>query len=144
MTIGQLLETYLGKVSCMKGKIADGTPFRGVSVSDIDLEATPYSLGKMGKEKMFNGKTGEMLKGKVFIGVTYYQRLRHMVQDKIHARSKGPMQILTRQPVEGRSRKGGFRMGEMERCVCVCLCVSMSVCVSLSVSLSVFFYFFFI
>jgi DNA-directed RNA polymerase beta subunit len=123
MTIGQLLETYLGKVSCMKGKIADGTPFRGVSVSDIDLEATPYNLGKMGKEVMFNGKTGEMLKGRVFIGVTYYQRLRHMVQDKIHARSKGPMQILTRQPVEGRSRKGGFRMGEMERSFFFFVCI---------------------
>ena len=138
MTIGQLLETYLGKVSCMKGKIADGTPFRGVSVSDIDLEATPYNLGKMGKEVMFNGKTGEMLKGKVFIGVTYYQRLRHMVQDKIHARSKGPMQILTRQPVEGRSRKGGFRMGEMERSMSsyVSPCLPMSTCVSLCLPVS--------
>jgi DNA-directed RNA polymerase beta subunit len=115
MTIGQLLESLLGKVSCMAGKIADGTPFRGVTPENINLAAKAYDIGKMGKEVMFNGKTGEMLKQPVFIGLTYYQRLRHMVQDKIHARAKGPMQILTRQPVEGRSRKGGFRMGEMER-----------------------------
>lgn len=115
MTIGQLLESLLGKVSCMKGKVADGTPFRGITPKDIDLAARPYNIGKMGKEMMINGKTGEMLKNPVFIGMTYYQRLRHMVQDKIHTRAKGPMQILTRQPVEGRSRKGGFRMGEMER-----------------------------
>jgi len=120
MTIGQLLESLLGKLSCMKGKIADGTPFRGVRVQDIDAACQPYDLGQMGKEIMMNGKTGELLEQRVFIGVTYYQRLKHMVQDKIHARAKGPMQILTRQPAEGRSRHGGFRMGEMERyCVCV-------------------------
>jgi DNA-directed RNA polymerase beta subunit len=111
MTIGQLMESYLGKVSCMTGKIADGTPFRGVSAADIDLAAKPYDLGRMGKEVMYDGRSGEMLKNRVFIGVTQYQRLRHMVQDKVHARAKGPMQILTRQPVEGRSRKGGLRVG---------------------------------
>jgi DNA-directed RNA polymerase II subunit RPB2 len=115
MTIGQLLESYLGKVSCMKGRPANGTPFRGITVKDIDLLAAPYQLGKQGKEVMFCGKTGKRLKRKVFIGITYYQRLKHMVKDKIHARSTGPMQFLTRQPLEGRARQGGFRMGEMER-----------------------------
>jgi DNA-directed RNA polymerase beta subunit len=116
MTIGQLLESALGKVSCMEGKIADGTPFRNVSIDEINS----FTSDNYGKEVMFNGKTGELMKNRAFIGVTYYQRLRHMVRDKLHARSRGPSQILTRQPVEGRSRNGGFRVGEMERDALIC------------------------
>jgi len=116
MTVAQLLETHLGKVSCIEGKIADGTAFRKVTAESINER----TLDHFGKEIMYNGKTGQMLKKRVFIGVAYYQRLRHMVQDKLHARAKGPNQILTRQPVEGRSRKGGFRMGEMERDALIC------------------------
>lgn len=111
MTIAQLIEALVGKAACLEGKLADGTPFRGVTTDDVNT----YTSDDYGKETMYNGKTGEVLKNRVFIGVVYYQRLRHMVQDKLHARAKGPNQILTRQPVEGRSRKGGFRMGEMER-----------------------------
>jgi len=111
MTIGQLIESLLGKVACIEGKITDGTPFRNTKPEDINA----WTNDEYGKETMFNGKTGVPMKYKAFLGVTYYQRLRHMVQDKLHARAKGPNQILTRQPVEGRSRKGGFRMGEMER-----------------------------
>jgi DNA-directed RNA polymerase II subunit RPB2 len=115
MTIGQLFEMYLSKVCAMRGEIGDGTPFRGVGVADIDLEAKTQSVLHKGKETMYCGKTGELLANRVFVGCAYYQRLKHMVQDKIHARGKGPRQILTRQPLEGRSRKGGLRLGEMER-----------------------------
>jgi DNA-directed RNA polymerase II subunit RPB2 len=116
MTVAQLLEMHLGKVSCLEGQIADGTAFRKITAEEIN----EHSLDQFGKEIMYNGKTGEMLQQKVFIGVAYYQRLRHIVRDKLHARAKGPNQILTRQPVEGRSRKGGFRMGEMERDALIC------------------------
>jgi len=115
MTIGQLLECLLGKLCCAEGFIGDGTPFRGVSVENIAQELKKHGYQKHGNERLYNGMTGEMMDGLAFIGPTYYQRLKHMVKDKQHARGRGPIQILTRQPVEGRSREGGLRFGEMER-----------------------------
>jgi DNA-directed RNA polymerase II subunit RPB2 len=116
MTIGQLLECLLGKVSVLNGHESDATPFTGTQVEDVAAYLKKYyHYNELGDEVMYNGMTGEQMKVKIFIGPTYYQRLKHMVEDKIHSRSTGPLQILTRQPAEGRSREGGLRLGEMER-----------------------------
>ena len=115
MTIGQLIECLLGKLCCFEGCIGDGTPFRNVSIEQIADELEKHGFQRYGNEKLYNGMTGEPMEGVAFMGPTYYQRLKHMVLDKQHARARGPIQILTRQPVEGRSREGGLRFGEMER-----------------------------
>ena len=114
-TIGQLIECLLGKLCCCDGFIGDGTPFRGASIEHIADELEKHGYQRYGNERLYNGMTGEMMEGLAFMGPTYYQRLKHMVVDKEHARARGPVQILTRQPVEGRSREGGLRFGEMER-----------------------------
>jgi len=115
MTIGHLVECLLGKVSATTGAAGDATPFTDITVEDISraLHRCGYQL--RGNEVMYNGHTGRKLEAQIFLGPTYYQRLKHMVDDKIHSRARGPVQILTRQPVEGRSRDGGLRFGEMER-----------------------------
>ncbi|EFA79113.1 RNA polymerase II core subunit [Heterostelium album PN500] len=115
MTIGQLIECLLGKVSSMTGDEGDATPFTDVTVEAISKALHGIGYQMTGHEVMYNGHTGRRMDAQIFIGPTYYQRLKHMVDDKIHSRSRGPVQILTRQPVEGRSRDGGLRFGEMER-----------------------------
>lgn len=115
MTIGQLLECIAGKVGCFEGKIHDATAFR----SEHNQQEIYDALHKMGyqrhgNETLVNGMTGKVMEHAIFMGPTYYQRLKHMVDDKIHSRGRGPVQVLTRQPVEGRSRDGGLRVGEME------------------------------
>lgn len=116
MTIGHLIECVLGKLSSLEGEEGDATAFSTcITVEDIAAELQKYGFEGHGSEEMYNGFTGERLEAKVFIGPTFYQRLKHMVEDKIHSRSHGPLQVLTRQPVEGRSRDGGLRFGEMER-----------------------------
>lgn len=115
MTIGQLIECLLGKVSAMTGDEGDATPFTDVTVEDISQTLHNNGFQLRGNEVMYSGHTGRKLQAKIFIGPTYYQRLKHMVDDKIHSRARGPVQILTRQPLEGRSRDGGLRFGEMER-----------------------------
>jgi DNA-directed RNA polymerase II subunit RPB2 len=116
MTIAQLLETIMGKACATKGAIGNATPFTSVSVDDISqILKTDCNLNPYGNEIMYNSRTGEQIKSSIFIGPTYYQRLKHMVQDKIHSRnSNGPVVLLTRQPAEGRARDGGLRLGEME------------------------------
>jgi DNA-directed RNA polymerase II subunit RPB2 len=84
-------------------------------VSDIEKQLHSHGYDPVGNKTMINGQTGEEMECQMFMGPTYYQRLKHMVNDKIHARARGPVQNLTRQPVEGRSRSGGGRLGEMER-----------------------------
>jgi DNA-directed RNA polymerase II subunit RPB2 len=116
MTIGQLLECLLGKVSVLNGHESDASAFVGTQVEDVSaILKKYYHYDHLGDEVLYNGMTGEQLKVKIFMGPIYYQRLKHMVEDKIHSRSTGPLQILTRQPAEGRSREGGLRLGEMER-----------------------------
>ncbi|KAI5474374.1 DNA-directed RNA polymerase II subunit RPB2 [Pseudohyphozyma bogoriensis] len=115
MTIGHLVECLLSKVSTISGNEGDATPFSEVTVEVISELLKTYGYHNRGLEIMYNGHTGRKLQAQVYLGPTYYQRLKHMVNDKIHSRARGPVQILTRQPVEGRSRDGGLRFGEMER-----------------------------
>jgi DNA-directed RNA polymerase II subunit RPB2 len=115
MTIGQLKETLLGKVLLEIGMFGDGTSFGNLDVKTITEELQKLGYESYGNEVMYNGLTGEQLETNIFIGPVFYQRLKHMVNDKQHSRSIGPMVNLTRQPAEGRSRDGGFRIGEMER-----------------------------
>ena len=116
MTIAQLMECVLGKVGCIEGDIQDCTPYNDLSVEDICNKLESYGMEKHSNEIMYDGYTGRQMKTTIFIGPTYYQRLKHIVCDKIHSRSSnGPIVFLTRQPSEGRSRAGGLRVGEMER-----------------------------
>ncbi|WAQ83109.1 hypothetical protein PtA15_3A476 [Puccinia triticina] len=115
MTIGHLVECLLSKVSTITGSEGDATPFSEVTVEAISNLLKQNGYQSRGLEIMFNGHTGKKLRAQCYLGPTYYQRLKHMVNDKIHSRARGPVQILTRQPVEGRSRDGGLRFGEMER-----------------------------
>ena len=115
MTIAQLKETLLGKALLELGMFGDGTSFGDLQVSDICDELRRIGYESNGNELMYNGQTGEQLETSVFIGPVFYQRLKHMVNDKVHSRNCGPKVNLTRQPAEGRSRDGGLRYGEMER-----------------------------
>ena len=119
MTIGQLKETLLGKVILELGMFGDGTSFGNLEVKTICDELLKIGYESYGNEIMYNGLTGDQIEAAIFIGPVFYQRLKHMVSDKQHSRSIGPMVNLTRQPAEGRSRDGGFRIGEMERDVMI-------------------------
>ena len=115
MTIGQLKETLLGKLLLELGLFGDGTSFENLHVTEIAKLLQNNGYESNGNDILYNGLTGEQLESKIFIGPAFYQRLKHMVTDKQHSRSIGPMVNLTRQPAEGRSRDGGLRFGEMER-----------------------------
>ena len=117
MTINQLMESVLGKASLLSGTFGDATPFTGDSENigeQICDQLGLHGYERTGKEVLMNGQTGEVM-GSYFIGPVYYQRLKHLVSDKMHARAGGAVTTLTRQPLEGRSRDGGLRFGEMER-----------------------------
>ncbi len=119
MTIAQLKETLLGKVLLELGLFGDGTSFGDFDIKDICKILSSIGYESNGNELLYNGLTGEQIETSIFIGPAFYQRLKHMVADKQHSRSIGPMVNLTRQPAEGRSRDGGLRYGEMERdCMC--------------------------
>lgn len=114
MTCGQLVECLSSKEGAISGHFVDGTPF-----NDYDVRKLPELLQKLGyspngTETMYCGMTGRKMDAQIFIGPTYYIRLKHMVDDKVHGRARGPRQALTRQPLEGRSRDGGLKIGEMK------------------------------
>ena len=115
MTIGHLVECLLSKVSSLTGDEGDATPFTTVTVDEVSKLLSNFGYQKRGFEIMYNGHTGRRLHAPIFLGPTYYQRLKHMVDDKIHSRARGPVSLLVRQPMEGRARDGGLRFGEMER-----------------------------
>jgi DNA-directed RNA polymerase beta subunit/intein/homing endonuclease len=119
MTFAQLLETLLG-IECLEsGMVGDGTPFTNINMDDIAERLEERGINKYGEHDLYSGETGVKTPSSVFMGPAFYQRLKHMVEDKIHARSQGPIVAITRQSSEGRSRMGGLRVGEMERDVLI-------------------------
>ncbi|RMX54450.1 hypothetical protein pdam_00020254 [Pocillopora damicornis] len=115
MTVGKLIELMAGKAGVLEGHFGYGTAFGGDKVEDVCGALVDHGFNYSGKEFVTSGITGEPLTAYIFFGPVYYQKLKHMVLDKMHARAKGPRAVLTRQPTEGRSRDGGLRLGEMER-----------------------------
>jgi DNA-directed RNA polymerase II subunit RPB2 len=115
MTIAQLMENIYGKIGVRRGTLGDGTPYDHMKVADLKKHMQDLGLQSYGNEMLYNGQTGEMMEAEIFMGPTFYQRLKHMVIDKKHSRARGPIVSLTRQPCEGRARDGGLRVGEMER-----------------------------
>ena len=115
MTIAQLKETHLGKLLLELGLQGDGTSFGDLNIKTICKQLQKHNYESNGNEILYDGKSGEQIESKIFLGPVFYQRLKHMTVDKQHSRCIGPMVNLTRQPAEGRSRDGGLRFGEMER-----------------------------
>ncbi|PHJ22325.1 dna-directed rna polymerase iii [Cystoisospora suis] len=115
MTVGKMIELIAGKSALQIGACQYGTAFGGVKVDTLAEILSAHGFHYSGKEFLTSGITGDALQTYVFAGPIYYQKLKHMVQDKIHARGRGPRQLLTRQPTEGRAKEGGLRLGEMER-----------------------------
>lgn len=114
-TAGHFIEMLGGKACSLSGEYGDGTIFSGDKIGKYIDILKKFGFDESGDEKMYNGYTGTPIETKIFTGVVYYQKLRHLVSAKMHARSRGPIQMLTHQPTEGRAREGGLRFGEMER-----------------------------
>ena len=115
MTIGKLLDSMTGKACAIEGKRMSSPAFHPISENYIMELLKANGFSEDGKEKMYDGETGEKYIDDIFVGVTFYQKLDHLVSNKIHARSRGPVALLTKQPTEGMSKRGGLRLGEMEK-----------------------------
>ncbi|KAG0679709.1 DNA-directed RNA polymerase III core subunit ret1 [Kluyveromyces marxianus] len=115
MTVGKMIELISGKAGVLNGSLEYGTCFGGSKLEDMSKILVDNGFNYSGKDMLYSGITGECLQAYIFFGPIYYQKLKHMVLDKMHARARGPRAVLTRQPTEGRSRDGGLRLGEMER-----------------------------
>ena len=115
MTVNQLLEVILGKSVCLSGHLGDATPFQNNDINEFSDVLEGFGYERNGDEVMYSGINGEQIHTSIFMGPTYYQRLKIMVADKMFSRGTGPLQHLVRQPASGRANKGGLRIGEMER-----------------------------
>ena len=115
MTMAHLIELIAGKTGALSGRYIDGTVFDSEPEERIRKELLNMGYSDNGLETMYNGETGEEFQVRIYVGSMYYLRLKHMVANKIHSRARGPIQLLTRQPTEGRAKEGGLRLGEMEK-----------------------------
>ncbi len=115
MTVSHLIELIGGKTGALSGRKIDGTIFEAEPEQALRSELGKLGFRENGTEAMYNGETGEKYEARIFIGNMFYLRLRHMVANKLHSRARGPIQLLTRQPTEGRAKEGGLRLGEMEK-----------------------------
>jgi len=115
MTISHLIEIIAGKVGALSGRQINGTTFDSEPEEKVREELKTLGFRENGVETFYNGITGEVLEAKIFVGNMYYLKLKHLVANKLHSRARGPIQLLTRQPTEGRAKEGGLRLGEMEK-----------------------------
>jgi len=115
MTISHLLELIGGKTGALAGRYVDGTTFNSEPEEALRKELLSLGFKENGTETMYNGTTGEKFEAKIYVGSMYYLKLKYMVANKIQSRARGPIQLLTRQPTEGRAKEGGLRLGEMEK-----------------------------
>ncbi len=115
MTIAHLIEMVGGKVGALSGRYIDGTTFEAETEANLRKELLSLGFRESGMETFYSGISGEKLHARIFVGDIYYLKLKHMVANKLHSRARGPIQLLTRQPTEGRAKEGGLRLGEMEK-----------------------------